>query len=231
MSTYFEQVEHGLSAAVRRHAHMPWYRRLWVHHPRTLVVVLAGVLATGPALAVAGVFDGGTDVTVVNCSTTRTGRSAATESSCVFVLSDGRRFSCPSTFARPTPSVSTLERASACIPLKRLEIGTSLQRVSQALATTRRCLSAQGFRAVGSPVPPSQGAGAPQGELMLVRRGTSAFIAFYGSEAQAVSREPSLLKTAKHFGGLVERRGAIAIVWTATPSASLRHTVETCVPN
>ncbi len=51
MSDYFDRVELGMSEAVRRRAHLPWYRRiLGVGRPRGLVVVLACLVVATPAL-------------------------------------------------------------------------------------------------------------------------------------------------------------------------------------
>jgi hypothetical protein len=63
MSDYFDQVEHELRSAVRRHAHLPWYMRLRQRrHFRAVAVVLACLVVAGPALAAAGVFQTGTPV-------------------------------------------------------------------------------------------------------------------------------------------------------------------------
>jgi hypothetical protein len=59
MSDYFDTVEQELRHALRRHAHLPWYARLRLRHPRTLVAAVACFVIGGPALAVAlGVLNG-----------------------------------------------------------------------------------------------------------------------------------------------------------------------------
>jgi hypothetical protein len=62
MSDYFDHVERELSTAVRRHAHLPWYVRLRLRHSRALVVVLAGLIIAGPALAAVSLLQGGSSV-------------------------------------------------------------------------------------------------------------------------------------------------------------------------
>jgi hypothetical protein len=62
MSNYFDRLEQDMSKAVRRGAHLPWYRRLSTRPSRLLVVVVACLVATGSALAASGVFRTGTPV-------------------------------------------------------------------------------------------------------------------------------------------------------------------------
>jgi hypothetical protein len=51
MNDYFDQVEHDMAEAVRRHAHMPWYIRIRdIGRSRALVVVLAALVVATPAV-------------------------------------------------------------------------------------------------------------------------------------------------------------------------------------
>jgi len=51
MNDYFDRVEQGMSEAVRRRAHMPWYLRiLGIGRARGLAVVLACLVVATPAL-------------------------------------------------------------------------------------------------------------------------------------------------------------------------------------
>jgi hypothetical protein len=61
MSDYFDRVESELRAALRRSAQRPWYARLRGRR-RALILVFAGLVVAGPALAAAGVFQTGTPV-------------------------------------------------------------------------------------------------------------------------------------------------------------------------
>jgi hypothetical protein len=81
MSDYFDHVERELRAAVRGQAHLPWWVRLWLRHSRALVVVLAGLIVAGPALAAAGVFQSGSPVTPVVAPTRNAGEGVAISSS------------------------------------------------------------------------------------------------------------------------------------------------------
>ncbi|MGB0095276.1 MAG: sigma-70 family RNA polymerase sigma factor [Solirubrobacteraceae bacterium] len=62
MSDYFDHVERELRTAVRGHAHLPWYVRVRLRHSRALVVVLAGLIIAGPALAAVSLLHSGSSV-------------------------------------------------------------------------------------------------------------------------------------------------------------------------
>jgi hypothetical protein len=62
MNDYFDHVERELRSAVRGHAHLPWYLRLRLRRSRSLVVVLAGLIIAGPALAAVSLLQGGSSV-------------------------------------------------------------------------------------------------------------------------------------------------------------------------
>jgi len=80
-SDYFDHVERELRTAVRAHAHLPWYVRLRLRHSRVLVVVLVGLIVAGPALAAAGLFQGGSPVAPVVAPTRTAGDGVAISSS------------------------------------------------------------------------------------------------------------------------------------------------------
>lgn len=62
MTDFIDHVERELRAAVRRHDHLPWYVRWRMRHSRALVVVLAGLIVAGPALAAVGLLRTGSSV-------------------------------------------------------------------------------------------------------------------------------------------------------------------------
>lgn len=99
-----------------------------------------------------------------------------------------------------------------------------------ALDRARGCLTARGLRAVGEPVlPPSPpGSTIADGEILLSSSIHPTFIAFYTDAGRARRLEPRVVQNARRVGGQVERRGAVTILWTHTPTRSLRGTVEGC---
>ena len=62
MNDYFGRVQQELRGAVARRSHLPWYLRIRLRSSRPAVIVLAGLVATGSALAASGVFRTGTPV-------------------------------------------------------------------------------------------------------------------------------------------------------------------------
>ena len=52
--------------------------------------------------------------------------------------------------------------------------------------------------------------------------------AFYLDPAKAKRFEPHLARDAQNFGGQVERRGAVTVVWTRPPTGDLRNSVQAC---
>jgi hypothetical protein len=148
------------------------------------------------------------------------------------VLSDGRRYRCPgSEFGRSTPTPSLLAHAKRCVALSRLVVPAALRAVFAAIAATRTCLSTKGLRVTGGPVfpPDKQNTGSPNGELVAGAPGAGgAFVAFYGNAQQAQRLEPDVARNARRFGGQVERRGAVTIVWIRPPARSVRLAVQTC---
>jgi len=165
-------------------------------------------------------------VTSMSCSATTTSTSQrAAVPSCVFVLTDGRRFKCAgSTLARSTPNPRTLEQAKACLSLSPLTIPPSLRAVTTRIAADRACLTNKGLRVTGGPVIPSQGPNSPDGELITA----DAFIAFYTDTDKAQRLEPQVKRNARPFGGQVVRRGAVTVLWIRVPASALRNAVSDC---
>jgi hypothetical protein len=150
-------------------------------------------------------------------------------SSCTFVLNDGRRLSCDRTFTGPTPSVPQLVR-DGCRWIAPLKLSRSMRAVIARIDSGRSCLTSKGLEAAGGPAfssrPPDPAQ--PDGEL-VIRASHPAFIAFYTDAARAKRIEPALRRedSGKHL--LLERRGAVTIVWMQAPAAGLRDTVWGCV--
>ena len=123
--------------------------------------------------------------------TTSAGRGGAV-SSCMFVLTDGRRFKCSGpAFARSTPTPSTLEHAKTCVTISPLVIPASLRAVVARIATTRICLTSKGLRMTGGPVFPQQGPNSADGELIT----EGAFIAFYTHPPRQPGSNPRSSRT------------------------------------
>src|SRR5437588_4021834 len=162
------------------------------------------------------------------CSSTA-GTSGPVKQSCVMVLSDGRRFSCPPAVARSRPSVAELEHTRVCARLSSLVLSPGTRAVIDAIRRTQACLARQGIRALGGPVlPPNRSSSnSADGVLALSHAGSPAFIAFYTDPARATRLEAGVARNARHLGDQVERRGAITIVWSH-PSVSERRQVEAC---
>jgi len=123
------------------------------------------------------------------CSSTA-GTSGPVKQSCVMVLSDGRRFSCPPAVARSRPSVAELEHTRVCARLSSLVLSPGTRAVIDAIRRTQACLARQGIRALGGPVlPPNRSSSnSADGVLALSHAGSPAFIAFYTDPARATRR-------------------------------------------
>ncbi len=105
---------------------------------------------------------------------------------------------------------------------------TPAERVTyRAVDRARECLRAAGLRAYGAPVLPARPQ-SPDGEVEIGSNHPT-FIGFYSSAPKARRLEPSIRSNAKRFHGEVERRGTVTIIWTASPAAGLRRTVQACV--
>lgn len=168
-------------------------------------------------------------VSSVSC-TSSAGVTGVVAQSCVFTLSDGRRFSCPDALTRTTQTAAGLEHAKACTRLTSLPIPASSRPIFAALERVRSCLTSRGLRVVGGPI---IGLGAttpdtPLGELIVVRDRAPTFIAFYKSSQAARRSEPTLIQNAQRLGGVVARRGAVAVLWSRPPANDRRAAVEAC---
>ena len=120
MSGYFDDVERELRAAVRNHAHLPWYVRLRLRHSRAPIVVVAGLIVAGPALAAAGLFQSGSPVAPVVAPTRTAGDGVAISSSATLLA-----------LRTPDPTgglpwgmrVLRTTRALVCIQVGRVDFG------------------------------------------------------------------------------------------------------------
>jgi hypothetical protein len=146
----------------------------------------------------------------------------------VFVLSDGQRFRCPSSFENSTPSVSTLEHAKACVSLSRLVMPAAIRAVVVAIDAAHRCLAARHLRVTGGPVLPPQGPNSPNGELIVGNGHGGAFIAFYTDPGRAKQLEPEVIQNARRLGGQVERHGAVTVLWIRSRTSQLRGSLRAC---
>ena len=171
-------------------------------------------------------------VTSTSCSASGGGPGSRTVSSCMFVLSDGRRFNCPETFGvgRPVPSVTTLEHTKACTRLSTLPVPRALRAVFAAIAKVRTCLTTPGRRVIDGPVfPPDPHApDQPDGELITFDGTAQIFIAFYLDTLKARRLEPPIIHNARAIGGEVERRDAVTVLWTRRPTPERRRSLENC---
>lgn len=158
--------------------------------------------------------------------------STHVESSCVVVLSDGRRYRCSSRWAqRLGPGVtppSVFEHAKQCRPLSRLVIPRVLRAVAARIAKARACLTERGLRVLGGLVFPPQPHGesyAPDGEL----DSSDLLVAFYTDARSAETAAPYVMRNVKRFRGEFDRSGANNIVWIAAPPHRLVDIVDGCV--
>jgi hypothetical protein len=124
-----------------------------------------------------------------------------------------------------------LVRTRGCVPLRRLRISASLRAVAARIEAARACLTSHGLRVTGGPVfpPASESPSSPDGELIAgTPSAGGAFIAFYSGAAKAQRLEPEVVHNAKRLGGLVERRGAVTVLWIRPPSSAARSSMEAC---
>jgi hypothetical protein len=96
------------------------------------------------------------------------------------------------------------------------------------IQTTRTCLTVKALRVTGGPVFPQQSPSSPDGELIAGDRDGGAFIAFYTDASKAQRLEPDIRRNASRFRGLVERQGAVTVLWIHQPASSLRRAVLAC---
>jgi hypothetical protein len=150
---------------------------------------------------------------------------------CVFVLADGRRFSCPQRFAQAVQTASSLERSNACRAIAPLQLDAAVRKVTTTIESTQACLTAHKVRAIGNAVlPPLAGPSTPDGELIAGYLPHGALIAFYRDIEKAVRLEPKVLSNARRIHAQVQRSGAVTIFWWRPPAATLRRAVQACLP-
>jgi hypothetical protein len=153
------------------------------------------------------------------------------KTSCVFVLTDGRRFRCPQRFAQVVQTASSLERSTACRTIAPLHLSAAVRRVTAAIESAQACLASRKVRAIGNAVlPPLADANSPDGELIAGYLPNGALIAFYRDVEKAERLEPAVLRNARRLHAQVERSGAVTIFWWRPPTATLRRAVQPCLP-
>lgn len=151
--------------------------------------------------------------------------------SCVFVLADGRRFSCPQRFGRAVQTASALERSAACRVIAPLHLSAAVRRVTATIESTQACLASHTVRAIGNAVlPPLADPASADGELIAGQLPKGALIAFYRDIQKATRLEPAVLDNARRIHAQVERRGAATIFWLRMPAPPLRRAVQDCLP-
>ena len=161
-------------------------------------------------------------------STSASGATATNSSSCLFVLTDGRRFRCQnSLFTNAVPTVAELVLAFGGRPMSRVQISAPLRAAFAAIARSRACMVKAGLRVAGGPVPP-QGSSSPDGELDIGTGNGGALIAFYPDASEAQRLEPGIVQRTKSLGAVVERHGAVTVVWVGAASG-VRRDVRTCI--
>jgi hypothetical protein len=124
-----------------------------------------------------------------------------------------------------------LEHTKGCVRLRPLVMSASLRAVAARIAVARACLTRNGVRVTGGPVFPTDrvASSSPDGELIAGAATVGgAFIAFYSDPGKARRLEPGVKQNATRFGGLVERQGAVTVLWIHPPSNGARSVIESC---
>jgi hypothetical protein len=153
------------------------------------------------------------------------------KASCVFVLTDGRRFRCPERIAHAVQT-ATPGRARACRAIAPLHLPAAARRVTAAIESAQACLISHKVRAIGNAVlPPLTDPSSPDGELIAGYLPNGALIAFYRDSNKADQLETGLLSNAHRLHAQVERRGTPTIFWWRPPTAPLRRAVHGCLPD
>jgi hypothetical protein len=165
-----------------------------------------------------------------SCNSSGTG-GRPVKASCVFVLADGRQFSCPPRFAHAVQTASSLERSGLCRTIAPLQLSAAVRRVTAAIESTQTCLTSHKVRTIGNAVlPPLASPNSPDGELIAGYLPNGAFIAFYRNVEKAERLEPAVLRNARRLHSQIERAGAVTIVWVRPPTATLGRALQACVP-
>jgi hypothetical protein len=154
-----------------------------------------------------------------------------TQIACVFVLADGRQFSCPSSFMHTVVTASQLESSTSCRSVAPLHLSESVRRVTRVTESTQACLLSHKVRTIGNGVlPPLAVTNGPDGELIAGFLPNGALIAFYRTVEKAERLEPAVLRNARREHAQVERVGAVTVFWVRPPSRALRAAVQACLP-
>jgi hypothetical protein len=74
------------------------------------------------------------------CNASGTGGKPVTMS-CVFVLADGRRFSCPQRFANAVETASSLERSRSCRAIAPLHLSPAVRRLTAVIESAQACFA------------------------------------------------------------------------------------------
>jgi hypothetical protein len=163
--------------------------------------------------------------------TTGEAKSKPLTASCVFVIADGRRFTCPERFAHAVQTASSLERSTACRAIAPLHLSAAVRRVTGTIESAQACLISHKVRAIGNAVlPPLAAASSPDGELIVGYLPNGALIAFYRDSEKATRLAPAVLENARRIHAQVERRGSATIFWWRPPTPTLRVAVRDCLP-
>jgi hypothetical protein len=167
----------------------------------------------------------------VNASCNESGTNGkTTKTSCVFVLADGRQFSCPASFAHAVQTASSLERSTSCRSIAPLHLSAAVRRVTRVIESTQACLISHKVRTIGNAMlPPLASPNSPDGELIAGFLPNGALIAFYRSIEKAERLEPAVLRNGRRLHSQVERAGAVTIFWVRPPSTTLRGAVQACL--
>jgi hypothetical protein len=206
-----------------------------MHRVAVLLAVGSALMAVGcggsrPAAAPAAAA-AAADPPQVNAGLCQTSDSAGkpTMKSCTFVLNDGRRLGCSRSIVGPPTTVPQLLH-DGCRWLTPLKLSRSMRAVIARIDSDRRCLTSKGLRVVGGPAFPSgpPDRTQPNGEL-VISSAHPTFIAFYTNAARAKRIEPALRRDDAHEQVRLERRGAVTIAWSETPTGELRSAVWDCV--
>ena len=197
-----------------------------------LALVVAGCGTAGSRSNMSGTAPATSYSQAVNASCNESGTNGqTTKTSCVFVLADGRQFSCPASFAHAVQTASSLERSTVCRRLAPLHLGAAVRRVTAAIESTQACLTSHKVRTIGNALlPPLASPNSPDGELIAGYLQNGALIAFYRDIKKAEGLGPAVLRNARRLHSHVERAGTVTILWVRRPSTTLRGAVQACLP-
>lgn len=165
----------------------------------------------------------------VGCVETSSAPGHVAHGYCIYLLTDGRRFKCPVSFANHPQTPGSLVRSGACHRLRPLPIPAGWKRVFARLDAVQSCLERHGVTANGGPyLEGPRPRKTPIGELILSEARPTAFVGFYTNTRVARRAEPGVIKAVARTGGEVERRGSVTVAWLKPPSPQLRATTQAC---